>query len=261
MPESRQEVTTEGGLDRRRPGWRASGRGRARSAPSGIRVSLFIDPDPAQIEAARRAGAPVIELHTGAYADASGGAALRPRVRAAAQRCETRRLAGTDGQCGPWPQLPQRRAHRRDRRKSSNSTSAIRSWRAPSFDGLRQGRARHEGADVPRAGRRMIFGIGIDVLRSIASSACIRSTANASCGISCCRRSARSSSARRARCVFSPCVSPPRRPSSKAWAPVLRMAYGSATWASCRTPGASRRWCIPRAAPRCATDWASARVM
>ncbi len=42
---------------------------------AGIRVSLFIDPDPVQIEAAAKAGAPVIELHTGAYAEAEGQAA------------------------------------------------------------------------------------------------------------------------------------------------------------------------------------------
>ncbi len=54
---------------------------------SGIRVSLFIDPDPAQIEAAQRAGAPVIELHTGAYADATGAARAREfeRLRSAAK--------------------------------------------------------------------------------------------------------------------------------------------------------------------------------
>jgi pyridoxine 5-phosphate synthase len=39
---------------------------------AGIRASLFIDPDRAQLEAARRAGAPVVELHTGTYADADG---------------------------------------------------------------------------------------------------------------------------------------------------------------------------------------------
>jgi len=44
---------------------------------SGIRVSLFIDPDPAQIEAAQRAGAPVIELHTGTYADSTGATRAR----------------------------------------------------------------------------------------------------------------------------------------------------------------------------------------
>jgi pyridoxine 5-phosphate synthase len=86
VPESRAEVTTEGGLD-------VQGQ-QARIAAAvttlggaGIRVSLFIDPDPAQIEAARRSGAPVIELHTGAYADALGGARAREfeRLRAAAK--------------------------------------------------------------------------------------------------------------------------------------------------------------------------------
>jgi pyridoxine 5-phosphate synthase len=54
---------------------------------AGIRVSLFIDPESAQIEAARRAGAPVIELHTGAYAEAQGSAQAREfeRLRQAAQ--------------------------------------------------------------------------------------------------------------------------------------------------------------------------------
>jgi pyridoxine 5-phosphate synthase len=76
VPESRQEVTTEGGLDvfgqSARIGEAVQALGK-----SGIRVSLFIDPDPAQIEAAQRAGAPVIELHTGAYADSSGAARAR----------------------------------------------------------------------------------------------------------------------------------------------------------------------------------------
>jgi pyridoxine 5-phosphate synthase len=44
----------------------------ARLKSHGIRVALFIDPQPAQIEAAARAGAPVVELHTGAWAEASG---------------------------------------------------------------------------------------------------------------------------------------------------------------------------------------------
>ncbi len=54
---------------------------------AGIRVSLFIDPDEAQIEAARRVGSPVIELHTGAYAEATGGARAREfeRLRNAAK--------------------------------------------------------------------------------------------------------------------------------------------------------------------------------
>ena len=47
-------------------------------AESGIRVSLFIDPEPAQIAAAAQAGAPVVELHTGAYAEAQDEATARP---------------------------------------------------------------------------------------------------------------------------------------------------------------------------------------
>ena len=69
VPERREELTTEGGLDV------AGQRDRVRDAVdrlsgSGIRVSLFIDPDERQLEAAVDVGAPVVELHTGAYADA-----------------------------------------------------------------------------------------------------------------------------------------------------------------------------------------------
>jgi len=73
VPEKRTELTTEGGLDvaaRLAPIRDAS----AQLAAAGIRVALFIDPDAVQIEAAARAGAPVVELHTGAYAVASGAA-------------------------------------------------------------------------------------------------------------------------------------------------------------------------------------------
>lgn len=71
VPEKRQEITTEGGLDA------ASQVQRLKEAVSilvvaGIRVALFIDPDPQQIEAAVQIGAPVVELHTGAYADSTG---------------------------------------------------------------------------------------------------------------------------------------------------------------------------------------------
>lgn len=85
VPESRQEVTTEGGLDVAGQSARIAAACEALAA-AGIRVSLFIDPDPAQIEAARRAGAPAIELHTGTYANASGSARAveLERVRAAA---------------------------------------------------------------------------------------------------------------------------------------------------------------------------------
>lgn len=71
VPESREEVTTEGGLDCITH--RAALEPTLKSmADAGIRVSLFIDPDPAQIHAAASLGAPVVELHTGAYAEASG---------------------------------------------------------------------------------------------------------------------------------------------------------------------------------------------
>lgn len=75
VPEKRTELTTEGGLEV------AGAMGPVTDAvtllkEAGIRVSLFIDADPVQIAAAAKAGATVIELHTGAYAEAEGDAAL-----------------------------------------------------------------------------------------------------------------------------------------------------------------------------------------
>lgn len=68
VPEKRQEVTTEGGLDV--VGQEAALKEAcARFRDAGIEVSLFIAPDPAQIEASARTGAQFIELHTGAYAE------------------------------------------------------------------------------------------------------------------------------------------------------------------------------------------------
>ena len=70
VPERREERTTEGGLDV--AGQRAQiGGVVARLKPAGIRVSLFIAPDPEQIEAAAQIGAPVIEIHTGTWCDAA----------------------------------------------------------------------------------------------------------------------------------------------------------------------------------------------
>ncbi len=72
VPEKREELTTEGGLD-------VAGQldkvaaACGKLSGNGIRVSLFIDPDPRQLDAAIAAGAPVVELHTGAYADADPG--------------------------------------------------------------------------------------------------------------------------------------------------------------------------------------------
>lgn len=87
VPERRAELTTEGGLDV------AAQPGRirdacARLADAGIRVSLFIDPEPVQIDAAAEAGAPVIEIHTGRFAEERAEARARAlaRIRAAADR-------------------------------------------------------------------------------------------------------------------------------------------------------------------------------
>jgi pyridoxine 5-phosphate synthase len=71
VPEKRQELTTEGGLDVIGH-FAAVADAVAALSDAGIRSSLFIDPDPEQLDAARRARAPVVELHTGTYADASG---------------------------------------------------------------------------------------------------------------------------------------------------------------------------------------------
>jgi pyridoxine 5-phosphate synthase len=86
VPENRQERTTEGGID-------AAGQ-RLRLAPivkalvdAGIRVSMFVEPDKKQLDASRALGAPVVELHTGAYSEAQGAeqARLLEKVREAAR--------------------------------------------------------------------------------------------------------------------------------------------------------------------------------
>ncbi|MBP6056866.1 MAG: pyridoxine 5'-phosphate synthase [Nitrosomonas sp.] len=69
VPERREELTTEGGLDVVKHFGRIK-RVCQRLGETGIRVSLFINADPLQIDAAARAGAPVVEIHTGGYADA-----------------------------------------------------------------------------------------------------------------------------------------------------------------------------------------------
>lgn len=92
VPEKREELTTEGGLDaagqhdRLAPMVAALGRAK-------VRVSLFIEPDPRQIEAAIRLGAPVVELHTGRYADVTGAA----RAMELARLSEAAALAARNG--------------------------------------------------------------------------------------------------------------------------------------------------------------------
>jgi pyridoxine 5-phosphate synthase len=80
VPERREELTTEGGLDVASQKQRIADACRT-LAQHGIRVSLFIDPDAAQIEASAEAGAPIVELHTGAYAEANVAAGARELAR------------------------------------------------------------------------------------------------------------------------------------------------------------------------------------
>jgi pyridoxine 5-phosphate synthase len=72
VPEKREERTTEGGLDVI-ANFDAVKSACERLGQAGIRVSLFIGPDSKQIDAAKEAGAPIIEIHTGAFADAEDG--------------------------------------------------------------------------------------------------------------------------------------------------------------------------------------------
>jgi len=81
VPEKREEVTTEGGLDVAGSFTRVR-ETVAKLADAGIEVSLFIDPEPRQIEASAKTGAPFIELHTGSYADARGEAEIARRFEA-----------------------------------------------------------------------------------------------------------------------------------------------------------------------------------
>ena len=79
VPENRQEITTEGGLDV--AGDLARIRGVVgKLVAAKIKVSAFIDADPRQVEAAHRAGAQVVELHTGHYANATSGKARRAEI-------------------------------------------------------------------------------------------------------------------------------------------------------------------------------------
>lgn len=88
VPEKREELTTEGGLDVVAQFDKVSEACRS-FAQAGIRVSLFINADRRQLEASRDAGAPVVEIHTGHYADAETSGAQREqfaKIEAAVER-------------------------------------------------------------------------------------------------------------------------------------------------------------------------------
>lgn len=91
VPERREEVTTEGGLDVRGNLARLKPIV-AELAAAGIRVSMFIEADPDQIAASAEAGAPVVELHTGSYCDAQGEQRARELTRLARAAAETARF-------------------------------------------------------------------------------------------------------------------------------------------------------------------------
>lgn len=99
VPERREELTTEGGLD-------VAGQvGRmkeacARMADAGVRVSLFIDANPRQIEAAAEVGAPVVEIHTGHYADAEDSASRDRELGRIVQAVEQGLAAGLQVNAG-----------------------------------------------------------------------------------------------------------------------------------------------------------------
>ncbi|MEC4087416.1 pyridoxine 5'-phosphate synthase [Pseudoalteromonas rubra] len=79
VPEKREELTTEGGLDVIANKEKVA-QAVDRLADAGIKVSLFIDADPKQIDAAKETGAPYIEIHTGAYADAESDAEMQAEL-------------------------------------------------------------------------------------------------------------------------------------------------------------------------------------
>jgi len=87
VPEKRQELTTEGGLDIVRHEAEISN-ACEKLAAAGIKVSLFIDADLQQIDAAKRSGAPVIEIHTGHYADAQNLTEQQQRLNEIVVACE-----------------------------------------------------------------------------------------------------------------------------------------------------------------------------
>ncbi len=165
VPEKRQEITTEGGLDA--ASQVSASRKRSRSLEvAGIRVALFIDPDPTQIEAAVQIGAPVVELHTGPtpipparsrptelqrlVAGAKLG--VKPRARSACRaRAELSQRAA--GRGDPGDRRAQHRSSRSSRARCSTASAPRFATCAPSY--ARSARD-----------RSMIYGIGVDVLEA-----------------------------------------------------------------------------------------------
>ena len=142
VPESRQEVTTEGGLDVLGQGARIADAVKALGG-AGIRVSLFIDPDPAQIAAGRRSGDRIAYRCICRF----DGRGARAGIRATVRLCQVRGPARADRECRPRPQLPQRRTHRghcgnrRTQHRPRDHCALDRRWSG-------EGRTRHERDDA-----------------------------------------------------------------------------------------------------------------
>ncbi len=106
VPERREEVTTEGGLDVVGHFEQVKAAIRQLQA-EGIRVSLFIDAEAEQIRASREAGAPVIEIHTGRYADAHDAAQQQKELARIRQGVLEGVQMRTESECRSWPALHQ----------------------------------------------------------------------------------------------------------------------------------------------------------
>ena len=166
VPERREEVTTEGGLNV------AGDVVRVKDAigqlhDAGIRVSLFIDADTKQIEAASEIGADAIELHTGAYAELSDAVLLQNEIVRIGQAARLGRSLGLIVNAGPTACILaiSRRSRRSER--SANSTSATRSSVMRCLSGCsRQCRISRKPCCWARKRDEygMIYGIGTDIL-------------------------------------------------------------------------------------------------
>lgn len=110
VPEKREELTTEGGLDVKGQLEKIKAATEKLSA-AGIKVSLFIDADREQIDAAKAAGAPFIELHTGHYADAETEEDQQDELKKIRGRRKLRCRYRYHSECWSWFDLPQRRTY------------------------------------------------------------------------------------------------------------------------------------------------------
>ncbi len=168
VPERRQERTTEGGLDvvRQRAALRPVV---SQMNESGIRVSLFIAADPAQIEAAAAIGTPVIEIHTGAWCDA-----VVAHDTAVASVEFKRIVEGATLRARPWPRSACRPRPRLRHRRADCGAAGNRRAQHRSFPDRRRGvrwprrcdcqdARRHGPRQGPDRDQAMILGIGSDI--------------------------------------------------------------------------------------------------